>query len=206
MMQAKVIFGTIICLLACSPRICAQSAVPAAIGRAFDVAVSYSFVDLDFASSNRTSLNGADASLAMEILPRFEVKADLGYSRVTNVATTGFHSDVLTYLTGPVFYPTVHNRYHIYVQGLFGGARVAGAVFPPGEQAERAYVNHLSWAFGGGAEVQIYHRLALRVGADYVNTAFFNNSLAVSRQNDLRTTVGIAYYFQRPPRGSGPPY
>jgi hypothetical protein len=47
----------------------------------------------------------------MDILPRFGVKADLGYVRAANVLLRGSHSEVLTYLAGPVFYPQVRRHF-----------------------------------------------------------------------------------------------
>jgi len=52
------------------------------------------------------SLQGADATLTDEFTPKLAAQADLGYVRAAKVFHSGKHSDMLSYLVGPVFYPT----------------------------------------------------------------------------------------------------
>jgi len=53
---------------------------------------------------------------------------DLGYARAANVHGTGRHSNVFSYLAGPVFYPSRHRNFDTYIHALVGAARVSGPV------------------------------------------------------------------------------
>jgi len=165
---------------------------PAATARMFNVSLGYELVSLGSPSPSRMSLHGLDASLTMEMLPRFALKADIGYAR--GKVFSGLRSNVLTFLAGPVFYPIVSKHHAFYVQGLVGGARVVGVVDRPGDVG---IVTDLAWAFGGGAEIPLSRSLALRVGAEYLHTTLLNSAFAFRGQGDLRATVSVAYFFGR---------
>ena len=186
--MTRTFIGLLLALF-CAARAAGQSPLPAGSGRLFDASIGYEFVSLGSPSSSRRNLNGADASFTMVMLPQFGVKADVGYATVK--FSGGLRRDLFTYLGGPVFYPTISRHYATYVQGLVGGAKVSG---PEG------YVNRFSLAFGGGAEIPLFSSFAMRVGADYLHTTFFNNSFALRGQNNLRVTVSVVYIFGRASR------
>ena len=173
----------------------AQSPVPAGSGRNFNVSFGYSYFSLGPPPANRFGLNGADASFTLELLRRFGVKVDVGYGHTSNVLAHGSHSDVLSYVGGPVFYPRIRKHYAAYVEGLIGGAFVRSTLIPTGGPAQIAWVNHLSWGYGSGVEFLTSSPLALRLGADYMHTTFYNGSLTYRGQNDLRATASIVFYF-----------
>jgi len=37
--------------------------------------------------------------------------------------------------------------------------------------------------------------MAIRTGVDYMRTAYFDSSLAIKGQNNIRTTAAVVYYF-----------
>src|SRR5260370_31300219 len=76
--------------------------------------------------SGRIGMNGVGASITGALSPRHGVTVDLNYVRASNVFGTGRHSDVLSYLGGPVFDPTRRRALVTYVHGLLGGAKVSG--------------------------------------------------------------------------------
>ena len=57
-------------------------------------------------------------------------------------------------------------------------------------RAVPAYARPLEGAFGE----------AIRTGVDYMRTAYFDSSLAIRGQNNIRTTAAVVYYFGRPSR------
>jgi opacity protein-like surface antigen len=198
----RTIFPTLFCFLVCVAHASAQSPVAAARGRSFDVSLGYSYISRFDSYSNQTGLNGADATISVPIHTHLTIRADLGYARAANVLGTSRHSDVLTYLAGPVFYPTTRRHFNTYVQALMGGARVTGPIllngggFLPG-----AWVNRFSWAVGGGAEYWIADSMAVRTGADYLRTAYFDTAQTIRSQNNLRVTFAVVFYFGMRSRG-----
>jgi len=175
----------------------AQVPVPAAAGRSVNVSVGYSYVDLAMTPSNRVSLNGIDASLTGDILSRFGLAIDTGYARASNVFVSGHHSDLLSYLGGPVFYPSRSKRLTTFVRGLAGGARETGPVPINGGGFASGYANKFAWAFGAGAEWKVHSSIGIRVGGDYLHAAYFAGSPAVRGQGNIRATGSFVYYFGR---------
>ena len=112
---------------------------------------------------------------------------------------TGWHSDVLSYLAGPVIYPTRTGKLTTYVHGLVGGARVTGAI--PGSSGgyELGYVNKLSWVVGAGVEYQVSPSFALRSGGDYQHTYFYNDDVAIRGENGFRVVCSVVYVFWQHP-------
>jgi opacity protein-like surface antigen len=174
----------------------AQSPLPAAHSRTIDASLGYSYLTRSDNYSNRVGLSGADASLTIDLHSHLAIRADLGYARAANVDGTARHSDVLSYLAGPVFYPTVHRRLVTYVHGLAGAARVTGPIlFNGGGSIDGAWVNKFAWAVGGGVEYWVSDSMAVRTGADYLRTSYFEAPSVIKGQNNIRTTVALVYFF-----------
>ena len=145
--------------------------------------------------SNRVALNGADATFTIGY-SRLGLRADLGYSRAANVHGTGRHSDVFSYLAGPVFYPTAHRNVDTYIQALLGGARVSGPVpLNGGQFLLGGWATGFAWAVGGGVDYWLSDSVAIRTGVDYMRTAFYDPSLAIRGQNNIRATASVVYFF-----------
>jgi opacity protein-like surface antigen len=194
----RCLFATLLCLSVCVAHVSAQSPVPTATGRPFDLGLGYSYIRRFDGSYNPVGLSGADATMSISVHSHLSIRADLGYARAANVLGSGRHSDVLTYLAGPVFYPTPHRRFNTYVQALMGGARVTGPILLNGGVfLGRAWVTTFSWALGGGAEYWVTDSMTVRTGVDYLRTAYFDSAETIRGQNNLRTTVTVAYYFGR---------
>ncbi len=128
------------------------------------------------------------------------MKLDLSYARAPNVFNSGYRMDAISYLVGPVFYPSNGNLLSTYAHILVGGARVAGPFPNANGGLSIGYVNYLAWAFGGGAEYRLSPALGFRVGVDYLRTHFVNSSRGVRGQNDLRIVNSLVYYFGKSPR------
>jgi opacity protein-like surface antigen len=198
----RVFFAIFLCFILCGTHASAQSPVPTATGRVIDVSLGYSYISHQDSLSNRVGLSGADASFTMGINPRLAVRADLGYARAANVLGSGRHSDVLSYVAGPVFYLTTHRHFVIYLHGLVGAARVTGPVFINGGGLPAGgFANEFAWAAGGGAEYWITDSMAIRTGADYLRTEYFDPSQAIRGQNNIRTTVSMVFFLGKVSRG-----
>jgi len=172
-----------------------KTPIAAGKGKTIDVSLGYSYVSSGKSFFNRMGLKGADASFTIRY-SRLGIRADLGYARAANVLGTGRHSDVLCYLVGPVFYPTRHRSFDTYIHALVGGARVSGPVrVNGGGILLGAWATGYAWAVGGGVDYWFSDSLAVRTGADYLRTAYYDPTLAVRGQNNIRTTATVVYFF-----------
>src|SRR5271157_3355833 len=140
-------------------------------------------------------MNGVDAGVTVGVSRRFAVRADLGYARAGNVFSTGHHSDILSYLAGPVYYPTRSRHLSTYVELLAGGARVTGVTPMPNGGHVRGFANEFAWAGGGGVEINTWPSLAMRIGADYLRTQYFDPSVTLQGQGNLRALMSFTYYL-----------
>jgi hypothetical protein len=171
----------------------AQLPLPAGSGRAISASIGYSYLSLPITSSTSIDLNGVGASLTADFRPRFGAKVDLNYVRQANVFSTGHHSDVLSIMLGPLFYPVNNDRWTVYVQALVGVSRENGVIPDGAGGFDTAYTDALSWAIGGGIERSISSSLAIRTEADFMRTSFVDSSAVIRGQNDLRFTGSLVY-------------
>lgn len=175
----------------------AQLPKPTVAGSTVSLSLGYTYFTTSAPSANRMSLNGTEAALTIDVVPRVGLKADLFYVRTPNVLNSGKHSDILGYLGGPIFYAVKNPKITVFAQGLLGGARETGVVRLSGGQLLTGYVNQTAWMLGVGGEKRVGGALGFRVGGDYVGTAFANPALAIIRQNGFRATGSIVFYFDR---------
>jgi opacity protein-like surface antigen len=83
---------------------------------------------------------------------------------------------------------------------LVGGAKVSGPILTSdGTILLGGWTTSYAWAVGGGVEYWVTDSMAIRTGADYLRTAFYDSSLVVRGQSNLRTTASVVYYFGRRP-------
>jgi hypothetical protein len=179
--------------------------VPAGYAPAWTIGAGFSVTSLGLPSSGRTVLSGMNVSVSTDSGKRFGAKLDLGYERAPNVYSSGHPISVLSYLVGPVFYPSNGNSLSTYAHLLFGGARVGGP-FPNGNGGLNiGYAHYPAWALGGGAEYRLSPAFGFRVGVDYLHTHFYNSSGAVRGQNDIRIVNSFVYYPGNPIRSRRQP-
>ena len=197
----KIVCKSLLCLLLYAGPASAQSPIPAGVGPAINASLGYSNMSRGASPSSRIGMNGVGASITGALSPRHGVTVDLSYMRASNVFGTGRHGDVLSYLGGPVFYTTRRRELVTYVHGLLGGAKVSGVIPLNTGGFATGYVHHVAWAFGGGIEHWFSDSMAVRVSADAIHTSFYDSSLAIRGQYDLRTMWSVAYYLGRQKRG-----
>jgi hypothetical protein len=182
-----------LCFLLHATRMLAQSPHAAARAPSINASFGYSYLNLAIPPSNRVGLKGAGAAVTANLFPRLGVRADLSFVRASNVVGSGYHSDVLSYLAGPVLYPLRHRRFGAYLEGLVGAARLTGVAYFPGGGFSRGWANKLSWEFGGGTEYRISEALSLRAGVGAQHIASFNSSGAMRGHYDYRATTSLVF-------------
>jgi len=164
------------------------------------MALGYSYVSQGENQSKRLGLRGADASFTIGF-SRLGIKADVGYARASNLLGTGRHSTVFSYLAGPVFHPAAHRGFDSYVHVLVGGAKVSGPILTNGGLILLGgWATGYAWAVGGGVEYRATDSMAIRTGAAYLRPAFYDSSLVVRGQSNLRATATLVYYFGKQSR------
>lgn len=170
-------------------------------GATVRASIGYAYTSLSMPSSKRVNLSGASATITADLSSRLGVSVDSSYVRASNVLKTGRHVDVLSYLVGPVFYPTRQARMATFVHALVGGARVTGVTPFNGTENVLGFVNKFSWALGGGVEYQVSRSVAFRGGADYQRTYFFDLNTRIQGQNSFRIISSVVYtLWQHPER------
>jgi opacity protein-like surface antigen len=157
---------------------------------------------------NAQNLNGGGGDITYFPTQHFGVKADFqGYNgfntcpRASSTFTGCASGNLFTYLFGPVVKYRV-GKFEPFGEVLFGGAHsnfyknacakntgLCGSASPT--------TTAFTMAFGGGVDLALTHRLAVRLfDVDYVPTRFSDNFLhGDSTQHNLRIQTGIQIRF-----------
>jgi hypothetical protein len=173
-----------------------SAGVPAAAaGPVVEASVGYTYLDMDTPSQRRIGLSGVDANAFVDFSPRWGIAVDSSYVRAGNVLDTRHSGNVLSFLTGPVFYPLDLGKTRIFVHTLAGVSLVNSAVPVQGTYYLGGTITRFSYALGSGVERTVAGPLAIRFGADYLRTTFANSTAALQFQNNIRITTGIVFRF-----------
>jgi hypothetical protein len=174
----------------------AQEPKPAARGLQPEVraGIGLAYLDFNLAPAARQGLAELESKISMDLLPGFGAEIEVGYLRTSNVLGSGRHSDRLSYLAGPVWYPSKW-RFHPYVHGLVGLARITGPIPVAPNQFDYGMVNKLAWQLGAGVELHVHGPIRLKIGTDYLHSAFFGPLLDIRGQHDVRILVSIECVF-----------
>jgi hypothetical protein len=167
----------------------------AAVIPVFEASVGYTYLVLNTPSHEGVGLSGVDANGFIDFTARWGLMVDSSYARVGDVLGTGHSGNVLSLLTGPVFYPLENRNNRIFVHALAGIGLVNSAVPVEGSYYLGGTMTRFSYALGGGLERTVVGPLAIRTSADYLRTTFANSTAAMKSQNNLRIVTGIVYRF-----------
>lgn len=158
--------------------------------RELDVAVTYTPERSNLVSDPIFWRQGGAIDLSAELYRGLGVALNIDGSRSSNIKGTGIDLTTLTTTIGPRYaWAPRSRRYSVFGEGLFGNSHASDSVFP---SVRGAQSDHDSFAIqlGGGVDLRIGHRLAIRpIQADWVRTAFPNATTDV--QNSLRLGAGI---------------
>lgn len=180
-----------------NPPAFSQTPLPTALAPAIEARVGFSTLSRVSSPNNKILFKGINASLTGQSSDRFGATFETSYLRASNVFGTGQSNSVLTFLGGPVFYPYRRNGFVTSVHVLGGAARVAGVVVltPSTGGFLKGTVDDFAWAFGTSLEKWFTDSLAARVDIDGLHTTFYNSSVKIQGEYDLRVTWGLIYYF-----------
>ena len=176
---------------------------PAVAGPAFDVSVGYTNLMMRIPSVGHVNLNGVDVSGSVAISPRWGATADAGYVRTPNVFDIAHQGYLLSFHSGPVFYPVEHGRTRLLIRGLAGAGLVDGAVPITQYKYSHGWLARPSYVVGGGVEQAVFSQFVLRMTGDYLRTSYYDPAGAVRPQNNLRVTVSVVFRLKERHRKAG---
>jgi hypothetical protein len=193
----NILLGCVLCGVFAALPVNAQEPVVAGQSTAFDASLGAEYTRLTVPGSGNTGMAGPKGTFTVTPFRRWGVRVDVAYQRSDNLLDTGHYNDAFTYMGGPVFYAIRTRRTNVYVQGLIGGARVAGVNNSVSADYLNGYVNHLAWSFGGGVQRTILPGLTLRVQGEYLHTSFYNPSETVQGSYSPSGSLMLVYEFGR---------
>jgi opacity protein-like surface antigen len=195
-MSMKTVVKMLLLAILVLPTAHAQGPVVAGIAPVLEAGVGYTYIDAGVPSQTaRLGMNGIQLVGNADFSRRFGVQLDLGYSRNFNAYSSNHTADLLTYMAGPVFYPVRKRNYNIFTHLLLGGARETGVNFESNGQIITGFTNRFAWAGGAGFQYRVSRSLSVRLGADYLRTAYFNSNVALEGQPNLRASATLIYTF-----------
>jgi hypothetical protein len=160
-------------------------------------------------------LNGGSTSVAFNLNRYLGLVGDFGgFNETRLLFTTGNppaalgtyqavdDGTVFTYLGGPRLSFRNHDRITPFAQVLFGGIHASEESLCPTCTASLPAENSFALTAGGGLDLRLHHRLALRIiQAEYMMTRFENLSTGSTQaQNDIRLSTGLVFRFGGTPR------
>jgi len=166
---------------------------PAVAGPAYDVSVGYTNLMMRIPSVGHVNLNGVDVSGSVGFSSRWGATADAGYVRTPSVFDIAHQGYLLSFHSGPVFYPVEHGRTRLLVRALAGAGLVDGAVPITQYKYSHGWLARPSYVVGGGVEHFFSPQFILRVNGDYLRTCYYDPTGAVRPQNNLRVTVSAVF-------------
>jgi opacity protein-like surface antigen len=191
----KTILRAVLLFVFLVPFVRAQAPVVAGVGPVIEAGGGYQYNYANIPSQGNLGMNGVQAVANADFSRHFGVALDLGYSRSFDAFNSGRTADILTYMAGPAFYPVRKRNWYVYTHLLLGGARETGVNFEPNGQIVLGYTNRFAWAAGGGVEYRFSRSWAARLGADYLHTTFFNSSIQLAGQSNIRSSATLIYTF-----------
>lgn len=178
-----------------APNPFAPGVLPAARVPAIETRLAFSALSRVSSPNSRILYKGLNASATKQYSERLGGTLAMSYLRASNVFGTGRSNTILTYLIGPVFYPYRRSGLVTSLHALGGGARVVGVAGLTPSGYLKGSLNDAAWALGGGLEKWVTYSLALRLDVDALHTSFYNASMKVHGEYDLRASWGIVYYI-----------
>lgn len=165
----------------------------------FDLGLMYTAEHGQVAMTGSPSfwLNGGAADLSVNFAHGLGIAAEFGAAHASNIQP-GVSLGKVTYMFGPRYTLAVprHHGVHsadLFAQWLIGGVHAYGAPFPS-SGAVVSTANNLSMELGGGIDIPVKGRFAVRaLEASWIHTDLPNN--ASNSQNDLRLGAGMRFRF-----------
>jgi outer membrane immunogenic protein len=139
------------------------------------------------------ALNGGNAWLAFNFSRSLGVVGEVASQAASNVSGSGADLTLTSFLAGPRYTRPVAGRFAPFAQALVGEAH-AGGTLAPGSSGLPGSANAFAMILGGGLDIGLTRRIALRAfEADYYLTRFDNGGN--DHQNNLRIVAGVVMRF-----------
>ncbi len=173
----------------CAVAAYAQEAAP--VPKA-EVGLNYSFTNMFPGSGvNSFMMQGGSGTFVYNLNSAVGVVADLG--GYENNAAANLNPTMFTYMFGPRV-SLRKARFTPYFQALFGGARISTDLL--GASGNAVTANNFAMSFGGGLDVRVNNRIAVKpFEVSYLMTQFPNLWNSSSIQHNLRYSAGIVFQF-----------
>ncbi len=154
-----------------------------------DAYFGYSRAGANLYAANTPAMNGWQLAAHIKPIPFVGIEGD--FSRYSQ-SGTGYSQNVTLAMFGPRV--TVGTRgISVFAHGLGGFARENATVtiYPPVSYSAASY------AFGGGADLPLFHGLKLRVTGDYLGNSKAPppSGIAAGSVSHSRIGAGLAYHF-----------
>jgi outer membrane immunogenic protein len=138
-------------------------------------------------------LNGGSGWVAFKFTRSLGLVGEIASQNASNISTTGADLTLTSYLAGARYNWTHAGRFAPFTQALLGEAH-AGGTLAPGNSGLPGSANAFAMTAGGGLDIGLTRRLALRaLEADYYLTRFDNG--VNDHQNNLRIESGVIFRF-----------
>jgi hypothetical protein len=164
-----------------------------------EFSAGYTLFDYYQPSAPKLKMNGWTAGGDVNLKRWFSVVADISGAYKTQSSSdptvNGTKTRIYNYLFGPRLYPLKHRRISPFAEYLLGRSHlhITGPVVPP-LPAVNLSGSGFTWGVGGGADVTLTHRFAVRGEADFVRTNLFGGN---PKQNNGRISVALLYRIRQ---------
>ena len=158
----------------------------------FDLAVTCNPTVANVHTDRGFTMQGGSVQLHGEFRRGLGLVGEVGVLHSGNMHSSGVGLDLVTATFGPRYtWRPAQGRYAIYGQFLAGGANGLHSIFPSALGANSS-AGSVAWLTGGGMNVSLGRRLALRAfEADWLRTQMPNAGTNV--ENNLRFGAGIVF-------------
>jgi peptidoglycan-associated lipoprotein len=160
-----------------------------------DLGVDYNYVrtNAPAAGCGCFALNGGSGWVAVNLMHSVGIVGEIASQHASNISSSGADLTLTSYLVG-ARYTWAHARHFApFAQVLLGGAHASGGL-APGSSGLPGSGNAFAMTAGGGLDISLTRRIALRAfEADYYLTRF-NNGVN-DHQNNLRIAAGVIVRF-----------
>jgi outer membrane immunogenic protein len=164
-------------------------------GSLIDAGVDYNYVrsNLPAGGCGCFALNGGSAWMAFNVSRSLGIVGEIASQDASNISGSGADLTLTSFLAGPRYRRTVAGRFAPFAQALVGGAHAGGSL-APGSPGLPGSANAFAMIAGGGLDIGLTRRIALRAfEADYYLTRFDNG--VNDHQNNLRIAAGVILRF-----------
>ena len=162
----------------------------------FEAGVDYSYVRSNTPPGGCAcfGLNGGGGSFAYYLNHSLAVAADINAGHSSDIGIGSSDLTLTSYVFGPRYYWHSHARTTPFVQVLLGGAHANSNSLALRVAGQQAGSNAFATKIGGGVDLPLNQRFALRpFEANYFLTHFDNG--VNDHQNNLQIGAGVVFRF-----------